>query len=89
MVEEDIEKYKTFYIPHRRKSLFKSLKHEENGFIGDKWKDQSTRWNQLRFINEVNLNTFLLENDGLSDLEYRAHGIEVNGPIRILNVGLS
>jgi hypothetical protein len=22
-------------------------------------------------------------------LEYRAHGIEVNGPIRILNVGLS
>jgi hypothetical protein len=89
MVEEDIEEYKTFYIPHRRKSLFKSLKHEENGFIGDKWKDQSTRWNQLRFINEVNLNTFLLENDGLSDLEYRAHGIEVNGPIRILNVGLS
>jgi len=89
IIEENIDKYKEFFIPHRRKSLFKSLKHEENGFVGDKWKDQSTRWNQLRFINEVNVNNFLLENEGLSDLEYRAHGIEINGPIRTLNVGLS
>ena len=70
------------------KSLFKSLKHEENGFNGNRWKDDNTRWNQLRFINEVSVNTELLENEGLSDLEYRAHGIEINGPIRILNVGM-
>jgi len=89
IVKENIEEHKNFYIPHRRKSLFKSLKHDENGFIGDKWKDQSTRWNQLRFINEVSINDYLLENEGLSDLQYRAHGIEVNGPVRILNVGVS
>jgi hypothetical protein len=88
IVKETMDEYKNFYIPHRRKSLFKSLKHDENGFIGDRWKDQSTRWNQLRFVNEVSINDFLLENEGLSDLEYRAHGIEVNGPIRILNVGM-
>ena len=86
--KESIEEYKNFYIPHRRKSLFKSLKHEENGFNGNRWKDDNTRWNQLRFINEVSVNTELLENEGLSDLEYRAHGIEINGPIRILNVGM-
>jgi hypothetical protein len=88
IVKENIKEYKKFYIPHRRKSLFKSLKHEENGFNGNRWKDDNTRWNQLRFINEVSVNSELLENEGLSDLEYRAHGIEINGPVRILNVGM-
>jgi hypothetical protein len=88
IAKESVEEYKNFYIPHRRKSLFKSLKHEENGFNGNRWKDDNTRWNQLRFINEVSVNTELLENEGLNDLEYRAHGIEINGPTRILNVGM-
>jgi hypothetical protein len=57
-------------IPHRRKSLFKSLKHEENGFLGNRWKDQATRWNQLRFHNEVSINTNLIKTDGLSDLKF-------------------
>lgn len=62
-------------IPYRRASLFDSLKHEENGFLGTKWKDQATRWNQLRFINEVSLNEELLYNDGLSDLNFVEHGL--------------
>lgn len=76
-------------IPMRRESLFKSLKHEENGFIGDAWKDQSTRWNQLRFVNEINENHQLIQNDGLSTLEFIEYGIErLNDRTQIINVGI-
>jgi len=88
IVKENIEEYENFYIPHRRKSLFKSLKHDENGFIGNAWKDQSTRWNQLRFVNEVSINDFLLENDGLSTLQYHTYGVETTDNIKIINVGI-
>jgi len=76
-------------IPNRRESLFKSLKHDENGFIGNQWKDQSTRWNQLRFVNEVSENDELIQNDGLSTLSFVEHGIErVSDTIQIVNVGI-
>jgi len=88
IVKENTKEYENFYIPHRRKSLFKSLKHDENGFIGNAWKDQSTRWNQLRFINEVSINDFLLENDGLSTLQYHTYGVETIDNIKIINVGI-
>jgi hypothetical protein len=88
IVKELVDDYEDFYIPHRRKSLFKSLKHDENGFVGNAWKDQSTRWNQLRFVNEVNGNHSLLENDGLSTLKYHTYGVETNGNIRTINVGI-
>jgi hypothetical protein len=88
IVKENIKKYKNFYIPHRRKSIFKALPHEENGFVGNGWKDQSTRWNQLRFINEVSVNNFLLENDGLSTLTYHIHGIHKDNKITQINVGI-
>jgi hypothetical protein len=32
---------------------------KENGFLGNKWKNQSTRWNQLRFQNEVRTSHFI------------------------------
>lgn len=88
IVNTNADKSKDFHIPKRRKSLFKSLKHDENGFIGNAWKDQSTRWNQLRFINEVSVNDLLLENDGLSNLQYHTHGMETNGNVKIINVGI-
>ena len=76
-------------IPYRRNSLFKSLKHEENGFIGSGWKSEVTRWNQLRFINEVSENLELLKDDGLSTLKFVTHGIEkINKNIEIINVGI-
>jgi hypothetical protein len=73
IVKINLEEYKSVKIPHRRKSVFKSLKHEENGFLGNKWKDQATRWNQLRFHNEVNVNLDLMKDDGLSDLQFVLH----------------
>jgi hypothetical protein len=52
------------------------------------WKDQNTRWNQLRFINEVSNDKSLLYNDGLSDLEFIEHGIYKEGNITTINVGI-
>ena len=79
---------KQIKIPWRRKSYFYSLSHEENGFFNNKWKDQSTRWNQLRFFNEVSKNDDLLLNDGLSDLQFIEYGIENEGNITTINVGI-
>jgi hypothetical protein len=88
IVELTSDRYKKIKIPYRRESLFKSLKHEENGFLNNKWKDQSTRWNQLRFHNEVLLNDDLLYNDGLSDLMFTKYGEHKFDNINIINVGL-
>ncbi len=75
IVNSKYDEFTEVKIPFRRKSLFKSLAHEENGFLGTKWKDQATRWNQLRFLNEVSINKDLLYNDGLSDIQFTQHGL--------------
>ena len=75
IVDSSYNEFTEIKIPFRRKSLFRSLPHEQNGFLGTKWKDQATRWNQLRFLNEVSINNELLYNDGLSDLEFVQHGL--------------
>jgi hypothetical protein len=80
--------YTEIKVPHRRKSTFASLKHEENGFINNKWKDQATRWNQLRFINEVSLNPGLIKQDGLSNLKYTEHGKTYDNKITHVNIGI-
>jgi len=88
IVDVELSKFKEIKIPHRRDSLFESLPHEENGFFENKWKDQCTRWNQLRFINEVSTNNQLLYNDGLSDLEYIEHGRIAADNVTHINVGI-
>lgn len=90
IVKNDDSKYTNVKIPKRRKSTFKSLPHEENGFLGEgnKWKDQSTRWNQLRFVNEVSLNKELLQNDGLNELEFTQHGYVRENKIYHIIVGI-
>jgi hypothetical protein len=80
--------YSEVKVPHRRKSTFKSLTHEENGFVDNKWKDQATRWNQLRYHNETRLNPELTKNDGLSDLKFLTHDIIKINNITHINVGL-
>ena len=88
IVDLDYDDYTEVKIPHRRKSVFKSLKHEENGFLGNKWKDEATRWNQLRFVNEVSLNKELLQNDGLNELEFIQHGYVRENKIYHIIVGI-
>jgi hypothetical protein len=89
IVDMKIDSYTKMKIPYKKKSLFQLLPHEENGFLGNKWKDQSTRWNQLRFQNEVRTHISLINNDGLSTLEYYIHGInEYDNNITQINVAI-
>jgi len=88
IVEKDIPNYTEVKIPYRRKGLFKSLKHDENGFDGQKWKDKHTRYNQLRFVNEVSNHISLINRDGLSTLEYHLYGKTEKDNIIHLNVGI-
>ena len=82
------DEHKIIKVPNRRPSTFLLLPHEENGFFENKWKNQATRWNQLRFLNEVSTNNELLENDGLSDLQFVEHGKTIKKDIIHVNVGL-
>ena len=75
IANDNVDEYKKIKKPYRRKSIFKSQIHEQNGFLNNQWKDQNTRWNQLRFVNEVKKNDELLLNDGLSDLVFVEHGV--------------
>jgi hypothetical protein len=88
IIDLDLEKYKEVKIPHRRDSTFYTLSHEENGFFDNKWKTQATRWNQLRFHNEVSMNSDLVFGDGLSDLEFTEHGLIKENNITHINVGI-
>ena len=73
-------------VPYRRQSKFLTLKHEANGFVDNKWKDEATRWNQLRFFNEVVKNKII--DDGISDLKFKEHGkTRVNNIVEV-NIGL-
>ena len=75
-------------IPYRRKSKFLLLEHENNGFENNKWKTNFTRYNQLRFYNEVSKNDNLLYNDGLSTLKYVINYSVKNKNITQLNVAI-
>lgn len=88
IVKQDFSEFTEIKVPHRRESLFESLTHPENGFLGNKWKDQATRWNQLRFHNEVSLNNNLIIGDGLSDLSFIEHGHSIENKIHHINVGI-
>ena len=88
IINNEFNRNEKISSPHRRECLFKSLPHEENGFLNNRWKDDNTRWNQLRFINEVSMNDELLNNDGLSDLQFVEHGRIKDKNITHLTVGI-
>ena len=78
----------TQYIPFRKTSKIKHQKHESNGFIGTGWKDKTTRWNQLRFNNEVEKGFYKIEKDGLSDLTFKLVDSKVKDKVIHLKVEL-
>jgi len=88
IVEQHTDHYKDIQIPNRRKSVFHSMKHNPNGFDNNKWTQQATRWNQLRYYNEVLQNENLILEDGLSDLQFIEHGILREGNKTAVNIGL-
>lgn len=88
IVDLEIDDYTYVNIPFRRTGLFKSLKHDENGFLGNKWKDKATRWNQLRYQNEVSNHVSLLNRDGLSTLSFYEYGVNKEDKITQINVAI-
>lgn len=76
-------------IPFRRKSTFKLLEHENNGFENNKWKYKTTRWNQLKYHNELNFNDFSISEDGINSLNFTVHNIETQDNITTINVGIN
>ena len=79
---------KVFTIPKRRKSKIQFLKHENNGFNGGRWKEDLTRWNQLRYTNEVLNGRYKAVEDGISSLDFTLHGRNQKRKIVYLNVGI-
>ena len=88
MVELEVPEYTEIQIPHRRDSTFISLLHEENGFQNNSWKQVATRYNQLRFHNEISKHISLINSDGLSNLEYIKYGVRIDEEINYINVGI-
>lgn len=64
---------KIIQIPHRRDCTFLLLSHDENGYVRNSWKDVTTRYNQLKFHNEMQQGYRNYKLDGLSDCKYREH----------------
>jgi hypothetical protein len=64
---------KEIKIPHRRNSTFKLLEHEGNGFVNGGWKNITTRYNQLKYHNEVSKGYTNNKKDGLNNCEYKIH----------------
>jgi len=65
------DEVKTYQIPHRRECEFELLFHKENGYLNNSWKDVTTRYNQLRYHNEVVTGYKNPKDDGLSNCEFK------------------
>ena len=64
------------YTPHRRDSILRRLKHESNGFDGGRWTSDLTRWNELRYFNEVLTGYKHPSNDGYNTVKYKINSRE-------------
>ena len=47
---------------------------DENGYVLNGWKDKTTRYNQLRYFNEVSKGYINTKEDGLNNCEFKEHG---------------
>ena len=77
------------YIPFRRDSKLSKLEHDDCGFSDGRWKDDNSRWNQLRYNNEVQTGYRDEIEDGLTTcLDYTLYGKIKDKNIIHLNVGI-
>ena len=74
------------YIPHRRESIFNIIEHKNEGFNEGRWRDDLTRWNQLRYHNEVLAD--VVKKEGLSTCKYTLHGKIKDNKTITLKVGI-
>jgi hypothetical protein len=71
IVGQTYEETKVIEIPHRRPGNFELLSHQENGYGSTGWKDIATRYNQLKFYNEVIQGYRNPKEDGLSNCTFK------------------
>jgi len=77
------------YIPFRRNSKLIKLEHKDCGFNNGRWQDDNSRWNQLRYNNEVQIGSRDRKIDGLSTtVKYKLYGKTNQYNIIHLNVGI-
>ena len=77
------------YIPFRRESKIAKLEHIDCGFSDGRWKDDNSRWNQLRYNNEVQTGYRDDIDDGITTcLDYTLYGKIKDKNIIHLNVGI-
>jgi beta-1,4-galactosyltransferase 1 len=62
---------KITYQPYRRNCSFMLMDHDENGFVNGAWKDITTRYNQMRYYNEVVIGGRNIKNDGLNNCKFK------------------
>jgi len=86
--EYTLEEIHSNKIPHRRRSKIKRVPHEDAGFVGGRWKSDLTRYNQLRFNNEVLRGDHDHLEDGLSNCNYIKHKSSRLKRISKLKVGI-
>ena len=63
--------YKILTIPHRRDCEFELMSHSENGYVDGAWKDITTRYNQIRYFNEVSRGHKSTKEDGLNNCIFK------------------
>ena len=86
--EYTLEEINSNKIPHRRVSKIKRSPHEDAGFVGGRWKSDLTRYNQLRFNNEVLRGFHDQLEDGLTTCDYIVHTSLRRKKILKLKVGI-
>ena len=88
IVPTNLESNTVIPRPYRRNSRFKLLDHTDEGFSNDSWKDLNTRYNQLRFNNEVKQNWHNPDEDGLNTVDFKLHSNNKGGKVTHLIVGI-
>jgi len=71
IVGNNFNDYKITHIPFRKDGTFSLLEHEENGYVDGAWKDQTTRFNQMKYYNEVLRGHKNTKEDGLNDCKFK------------------
>jgi len=64
---------KQIRIPFRRNSTFSTVDTKVDNYLDGRWRHQTTRFNQLKYVNEVSKGLSDLTKDGLSTLDYKLH----------------
>lgn len=82
------EDIKLVEVPFRRNSIFGVLNHEENGYVKMGWKHETTRYNQLRYYNEVEKGSIDTRKDGLNNCKFIEHGFVNDENIKQITVGI-